>query len=83
MIARRDSLDQALGEIEGRRMRRALTIVVNRGWWTGLSVKEQEVYQRRAEQAEVELRADDAISTHFVEVRGADDGPPLSTERPI
>ena len=29
----------------------------------------------------IELHADNAISSHFVEIRGGDEGPPLSSER--
>jgi hypothetical protein len=81
MITRYDSLEQALAKIEARELSGAALIVVSRRWWSELSAKEQEAYRRRAERAGVELRADDAISAHFVEVRGAGDGPPLSTEQ--
>ena len=83
MITRRNNLEEALGEIEAARLSGASTIVVNLQWWTGLSVAEQESYRLRADRARVELVADDSLSSHYVEVRGVDEGPPLSTERPV
>ena len=83
MITRRNSLEEALGEIEAERLTGASTIVVNLQWWTGLSVAEQEAYRLRADRAHIELVADDELSSHYVEVRGTDEGPPLSTERPV
>ena len=83
MIARRDTLEQALGEIESRALAGVSTIVVSRTWWDRLSNNEQSGYRSRAARAEVELRVDEAISSHFVEVRGGDEGPPLLTESPM
>lgn len=83
MITRRNSLEEALREIEADRLTGVSTIVVNLQWWSGLSVAEQEAYRLRADRARIELVADDALSSHYVEIRSADDGPPLSTERPI
>ena len=81
MIARRDSLGQALGEVEAETLTGASTIVVNLDWWTNLSTAEQEAYRRRADRARIQLLADGRLSSHYVEVRDADEGPPLSTER--
>ncbi len=83
MITRCDSLEQALGDIEADQLPGASTVVVNLLWWTGLSTAEQEAYRLRADRSRVELIADDAISSHYVEVRGSDDGPPLSSEHPV
>lgn len=83
MIFRRDSLEQALAEIEAQGLKEITTIVVNREWWDGLPAKDQVAYRLRAEHTGVQLRADAALSSHFVELRGPDDGPPLSTERPM
>lgn len=83
MITRRDALEQALGDVEAGTLKWASTIVVNLGWWNGLSIPEQEAYRHRAERAKVELRADDTLSSHFVEVRSSDEDSPLSTERPM
>jgi hypothetical protein len=83
MIARRDTLEQALGEVETNALRGISTIVVSRSWWDALSVNEREAYRHRAERATVELRADDTISRHFVELRGGDEEPPLLSERPM
>lgn len=83
MIARRDDLDQALGEVEAKALSGVTTIVVSELWWNALSVKERDSFQSRAERAAIELRADRRISSHFVELRGGEEGPPLSTERPM
>jgi hypothetical protein len=83
MIARRDTLEQALGDVETQALSGASTVIVSRGWWDSLSTNERDAYRGRAERAGVELRADDAISSHFVEVRsGGEQSPPLSTEHP-
>ena len=83
MIVRRDDLEQALSDVEANALAGASTIVVNLDWWNGLSVAERESYQDRAERADVELLADDTISRHYVEVRGGESGPRLSSERPM
>jgi hypothetical protein len=83
MIARRDSLTQALSEVEARALAGASTIIVSRRWWDTLSPNEQGGYRSRAAEADVELRVDEAISSHFVEIRGGEEGPPLSTEHPM
>jgi hypothetical protein len=83
MIVRRDSLTQALSQLEAEKLAGVSIIVVSRAWWDGLSANEQSVYRSRAARAGVELRVDEAISSHFVEVRGGDEGPPLSTESPM
>jgi hypothetical protein len=83
VITRHDSLEKALGEIEAERLGGATTIVVNLQWWTGLSIAEQEAYRLRADRAQVALIADDELSSHYVEVRGTDEGPPLSSERRV
>jgi hypothetical protein len=83
MIARRDTLEQALSEIEVKGLSGVSTIVVSRRWWTGLSARERDAYQSRAERTAVELRADDRLSSHFVELRGDQEDPPLSSEHPM
>ena len=83
MIVRHDNLGAALGEIEAERLVGASTIVVNLEWWMGLPVAQQEAYRVRADRARIGLAADARISSHYVEVRDTDDGPPLSTERPV
>lgn len=83
MIARRDTLEQALEEVETGVLTGASSIVVSHNWWNHLSTGEQDAYRSRAERAGVELRADASMSSHFVEVRGGDEGSPLSTERPM
>jgi hypothetical protein len=83
MIVRRDSLTDALNQVEAEKLTGVSIIVVSRTWWDGLSANEQSAYRSRAERVGVELRVDEAISSHFVEVRGGDEGPPLSTESPM
>jgi hypothetical protein len=83
VITRRDTLDQALVDVETQALSGASTVVVSRRWWDALSARERETYRTRADRARVELRADDSMSGHFVEIRGGDEGPPLSTERPM
>lgn len=82
MIVQCESLEEALGEIEAGRLGGASTIVVNLRRWEALSEHERDAYRGRADRAGVELRVDSAISPHFVEVRGGDEGPPLSSEHP-
>ena len=83
MITRRDTLEQALGEVEAKSLSGVSTIVVNGRWWNALSIREREGYRTRAERTAVELRADDRLSSHYVELRGGEEGPPLSTEHPM
>jgi hypothetical protein len=83
MIERRDSLAQALRDVEARSLTDVSTIVVSQPWWDTLSRNERNAYQSRADRANVELRVDQFLSQHFVEVRGGEDGPPLSSERPM
>jgi hypothetical protein len=80
MIARRDTLSQALDELEAGALAGASIIVVSRHAWDALSAHEREAYLTRAERIGIELSADEAMSSHFVELRGGDDAPPLSTE---
>jgi uncharacterized protein (DUF934 family) len=82
MIARRDTLAQALTDIEAGGLGAASTVIVSLGWWDSISAREQDRYRERAERAGVQLHADDAMSAHFVEVRGGDIEPSLSTEHP-
>jgi len=83
LITRRDNLESALGEIEAKHLAGATTIVVNLEWWSGLSAAQQEAYKLRADRARIGLVADAGISSHYVEIRGVDEGPPLTSERPV
>jgi hypothetical protein len=83
VIARCDNLETALADIEADRITGATTVVVNLHWWTGLSVAQQEAYKLRADRDRIALVADDALSSHYVEIRGVGEGPPMSTERPV
>jgi len=82
MIARRDTLAQALTDIEAGGLGAVSTVIVSLGWWDSISAREQDRYRERAERAGVQLHADDAMSAHFVEIRGGDIEPSLSTEHP-
>jgi hypothetical protein len=83
MIARCETLSQALAEIEAGALAGASTIVVSRRSWDALSSNERDLYRTRAERAGIELHADEAISSHFVEVRGGGEPPPLSSEHHV
>ncbi len=83
MIARCESLSRALEDVERGALSEVSTVVVSRQWWDGLSLAERNAFRQRAHRAGVDLRADSAMSVHFVELRGGADGPPLSTERPM
>ncbi|HXS23293.1 MAG TPA: hypothetical protein VN719_03625 [Gemmatimonadales bacterium] len=83
MIARCATLSQALDEIEAGALAGASTIVISRRAWDALSSNERDLYRTRAERAGIELHADEAISSHFVEVRGGEEAPPLSSERHV
>jgi hypothetical protein len=83
MIVRRDTLSQALNEIEAGALAGASTIVVSRLWWEALSANERDAYRSRAERIGIDLSADDELMAHFVEVRGGEDAPPLSTEHHV
>jgi hypothetical protein len=80
MITQRESLTQALAELEAGTLAGVSTLVVSRRWWDRLSVPERNAFRVRADRIGIELRADTAMSPHFVELRGDDSGPPLSTE---
>ena len=81
MLIRRDSLQQALSEIEDGTMVGADSVVVARGWWDALSVREQDGYRQRATAAGVALRADHGLGAHFVEVSGGERG--MASEQEI
>jgi hypothetical protein len=83
LITRRDNLEAALGEIEAERLVGASTIVVNLEWWSALPAAQQEAYKLRADRARIGLVADAGISSHYVEIRGVDEGPAMSSERPV
>ena len=82
MIARRDTLAQALADIEAGGLAGASTVVMSTSWWNGVSPIEQDRYRARAHRAGIQLHADDALSGHFVEVRSGNGDPSLSTEHP-
>ena len=81
MIIRRPSLSQALQELESGTLAGVSTLVVGLNWWNELSLKERSSFRKRATKAGVELRSDSKMSGHFIELRGGDSGPPLSSER--
>ena len=83
MITRRTTLEEALGEIESGVLTGVTAIVVNREWWQHLPSTTQSEYRRRCTQSRVHLRADDALSRHFVELASDSREPPLNTERRV
>lgn len=81
-IQRRDSLDEALSDIERGRLAGTSAIVFGRQWWEELPTADRAAFRKRARKARVSLRSDSMLSKHFVEVRGpsrSEQG--LSTER--
>lgn len=83
MIRRRTTLDEALQEIEHATLEGVASIVVNDAWWRQLPESTQTAYRRRCQQLGVVLRADAAISKHYVELSSDPGEPHLSTERLI
>lgn len=83
MITRRTTLDEALGEIESGALLGVTAIVVNQGWWQDLDAKTQASFRNRCIRIGIDLRADAALSRHFVELATNRDEPPLSTERHV
>lgn len=83
MIRRRTTLEEALGEIESGTLTGVTAIVVNRQWWDLLAPGVQGDYRRRSSRNSVDLRADDALSRHFVELASDPGEAPLSTERRV
>jgi hypothetical protein len=82
VIARRDSLTQALADIEAGTLAGASTIVMSSDWWHQTPAQEQDRYRARAERAGVRLHADASMSRHFVEIRDDEGGLSLSSEHP-
>ena len=82
MITRRESLTQALDDLEAGKLAGVSTLVVNRGWGDRLTLKDRRTFRARAGPVGVARRSDTAMTAHLVELRDQDGGPPLSTERP-
>jgi hypothetical protein len=82
-MRRRTSLHEALAEIEAGSLLDVTHIVVSLAWWEELASNAQQGFQHRSQALGIELRADDRISSHFVELIDQLSGPPLSSERPI
>jgi hypothetical protein len=80
MIRRRTTLEEALSEIDEGTLVNVTAIVVNQEWWQALPRPMQSDYQLRCNKVGVELRADRALSRHFVELASDPREPPLSTE---
>jgi hypothetical protein len=83
MIKRRTTLSDALHEIESGVLDGVTAIVVNSEWWQLQSRQQQAEYRDRCEKHRVQLRADSALSRHFVELASDSREPPLSTERHV
>lgn len=69
-ISRRDTLDQALGDIERDGQNGTLSIVFGAVWWNELTIAQRNAYRQRAIRARVGLRSDRLMNRHFVEVHG-------------
>jgi hypothetical protein len=82
VIRRRDSLQEALAEIEQGGLAGVLAVVVSRAWWDSVSSRDQRSYGRRCAERRIELRVDDRMCRHFVEVIDGPGERRLSTERP-
>lgn len=74
-ISRRETLDQALGEIERGDLRDAASIVFCVVWWKELTSAQRNGYRQRARRARVTLRSDRLMNRHFVEVRARSRSP--------
>jgi hypothetical protein len=83
MIKRRTTLEAALDEIESGELGGVTAIVVNREWWQFLPSGSQNGFRKRCADQGVDLRADDKLSRHFVELASDRDEPPLSTEHRV
>jgi len=83
MIKRRTTLEEALGEIETGVLMGVRSIVVNADWWQHLPLTSQSAFRRRCADNKVDLRADDELSRHFVELASDTKETPLSTERHV
>lgn len=82
MIRRRVSLDETLLEIENGSLTGVASIVINTELWRSLSTESQHAYRKRSAARHVELRADDGVPRHFVELLGGDDSA-LRSERKV
>ena len=83
MIRRRTTLEEALQEIESGVLSGVTAIVVNGEWWQSIPSTMQSDFRRRCGKLGIVLRADAALSKHFVELASSATEPPLSTERPV
>lgn len=83
MIVRCNTLSEAFDELQAGALKGASSVIVSRSWWEALSAAEQNTYRSRAERTGITLHVDDQMTSHFVEVRGDEIDPPLSTEHPI
>jgi len=83
VIRRRDSLPATLDEIERGILEGVAVVVVNRHWWEALPLGERTTLRARCEQLGVQLRSDDRLSRHFVELGDDPDGVSLSSEHDL
>jgi twitching motility two-component system response regulator PilH len=81
-VTRRETLDQALAELERGSLGGTSSIVFGRAWWETLSPLQQTRFRKRAKKAGVSLRSDSVLGEHFVEVHARSlEERALSTER--
>lgn len=69
-LMRRDSLNDALNDIEDGHLSESSCIIFGRKWWQSLSSGERMSYRSRAKAVRVSLRSDSQMANHYVEVRG-------------
>jgi hypothetical protein len=83
MIRRYPALEDALRDIQSGKVTGITAVIVNQEWWQQQDTGVQTEYRRRCARAGVELRADNTLSRHFVELIGDAGEPPLETEHRV
>jgi CheY-like chemotaxis protein len=81
-VARRNSLDMALNDVERGALKGSSSIVFGREWWGQLTTAQQDEYRKRARKARVGLRSDSLLGDQFVEVRTPMRAKPRESARP-
>ncbi len=79
----RTSLHDALTDVEEGALTDVSDIVASHQWWNARPTAEHTNHTRRCARHGIELRADDGMSRHFVEVLGESGEPPLSSEQEV
>jgi hypothetical protein len=82
MITRRDSLTNALRDVQQGALDGASAVVVNEDEWNGFSASAQRQHLDHAAKLGLAIRTDRRLGTHFVEVLHGPSDRPLSSESP-